>query len=216
MRHPLWSEAQHDALSHAGKQEQSNAPVLTGCVWSRNLRSSRISETITLPAYVPLKHLKCPNMMQPLATNMKWKIMHKYEQKFYLAWTLRDEGIFKVWIWKATRKYNWSPSDEMFITQTTYSMHFKRYKVVQIWPGLICVYVSTNQSRSYLNHLVHGKTAKLWLGDLPAGSFQVRNSHAAHFCYSFTVWIYRWSSVLLFSSEFRFCYRTAVSYICVM
>ena len=100
----------------------------------------------------------------------------------------------------------------------SYYINFKDfiYKVLQIWPGLICVYVSTNQSRSYLNHLVHGKTAKLWLGDLPAGSFQVRNSHAAHFCYSFTVWIYRWSSVLLFSSEFRFCYRTAVSYICVM
>ena len=29
------------------------------------------------------------------------------------------------------------------------------YKVVQIWPGLICVYVCTNQSRSYLNNLVH-------------------------------------------------------------
>ena len=28
------------------------------------------------------------------------------------------------------------------------------YKVVQIWPGLICVYVCTNQSGSYLNHLV--------------------------------------------------------------
>ena len=24
----------------------------------------------------------------------------------------------------------------------------------KIWPGLICVYVCTNQSRSYLNHLV--------------------------------------------------------------
>ena len=30
-----------------------------------------------------------------------------------------------------------------------------KYKVVQIWPGLICVYVCTNQSRSYLNHLVY-------------------------------------------------------------
>ena len=29
------------------------------------------------------------------------------------------------------------------------------YKVVQIWPGLICTNVHTNQSRSYLNHLVH-------------------------------------------------------------
>jgi len=29
-----------------------------------------------------------------------------------------------------------------------------KYKVVQIWPGLICVYVCTNQCRSYLNHLV--------------------------------------------------------------
>jgi hypothetical protein len=29
-----------------------------------------------------------------------------------------------------------------------------KYKVVQIWPGLICVYVCTNQSQSYLNHLV--------------------------------------------------------------
>ena len=29
-----------------------------------------------------------------------------------------------------------------------------KYRVVQIWPGLICVYVCTNQSRSYLNHLV--------------------------------------------------------------
>ena len=28
------------------------------------------------------------------------------------------------------------------------------YKVVQIWPGLICTNVHTNQSRSYLNHLV--------------------------------------------------------------
>jgi hypothetical protein len=30
-----------------------------------------------------------------------------------------------------------------------------RYKVVQIWPGLILLYLHTNQSRSYLNHLVH-------------------------------------------------------------
>ena len=30
----------------------------------------------------------------------------------------------------------------------------KIYKVVQIWPGLICTNVHTNQSRSYLNHLV--------------------------------------------------------------
>ena len=29
-----------------------------------------------------------------------------------------------------------------------------RYKVVQIWPGLICTNIHTNQSRSYLNHLV--------------------------------------------------------------
>ena len=29
------------------------------------------------------------------------------------------------------------------------------YKVVQIWPGLICTNVNKNQSRSYLNHLVH-------------------------------------------------------------
>ena len=29
-----------------------------------------------------------------------------------------------------------------------------KYKVVQIWPGLICTNVHTNQSRSYLNHLV--------------------------------------------------------------
>ena len=32
------------------------------------------------------------------------------------------------------------------------------YKVVQIWPGLICTNVHTNQSRSYLNHLVHTHT----------------------------------------------------------
>ena len=32
-----------------------------------------------------------------------------------------------------------------------------KYKVVQIWPGLICTNVHTNQSRSYLNHLVHKK-----------------------------------------------------------
>jgi hypothetical protein len=28
------------------------------------------------------------------------------------------------------------------------------YKVIQTWPGLICVYTSRNKSRSYLNHLV--------------------------------------------------------------
>jgi hypothetical protein len=30
------------------------------------------------------------------------------------------------------------------------------YKVVQIWPGLICINLHTNQSWSYLNHLVCG------------------------------------------------------------
>ena len=29
------------------------------------------------------------------------------------------------------------------------------YKVVQIWPGLICTNVHTNQSRTYLNYLVY-------------------------------------------------------------
>ena len=38
--------------------------------------------------------------------------------------------------------------------QTNYKMFFSMYKVVQIWPGLIAAYVHTNQSRSYLNHLV--------------------------------------------------------------
>ena len=32
--------------------------------------------------------------------------------------------------------------------------HWLYYKVVQIRPGLICTNVHTNQSRSYLNHLV--------------------------------------------------------------
>jgi len=33
-------------------------------------------------------------------------------------------------------------------------MQWLNYKVVQIWPGLICTNVPTNQSQSYLNHLV--------------------------------------------------------------
>jgi hypothetical protein len=33
-------------------------------------------------------------------------------------------------------------------------MWFGRYKVVQIWPGLSAACLYTNQSRSYLNHLV--------------------------------------------------------------
>ena len=37
----------------------------------------------------------------------------------------------------------------------TYSYHGTlKYKVVQIWPVLICTNVHTNQSQSYLNHLV--------------------------------------------------------------
>jgi len=32
--------------------------------------------------------------------------------------------------------------------------HPDKYKVVQIWPGLIICILHTNQSRSYLNHLV--------------------------------------------------------------
>jgi len=39
-------------------------------------------------AYVPRKHLKCPNMTQRLATNVKWKIMHKNECKNV---TLREQ-----------------------------------------------------------------------------------------------------------------------------
>jgi hypothetical protein len=36
-------------------------------------------------------------------------------------------------------------------------MKINKYKVVQIWPGQIAACLHTNQSRSYLNHLVHPK-----------------------------------------------------------
>jgi hypothetical protein len=35
-----------------------------------------------------------------------------------------------------------------------------KYKVIQIWPGLIAACLHTNQSRSYLNHLVHSFPAE--------------------------------------------------------
>jgi hypothetical protein len=35
------------------------------------------------------------------------------------------------------------------------------YKVVQVWPGLIYMYLHINQSRSYLNHLVYIRTASV-------------------------------------------------------
>jgi hypothetical protein len=40
-------------------------------------------------------------------------------------------------------------------------MHFYHvwYKVVQIWPGLSAACLHTNQSRSYLNHLVYAQSS---------------------------------------------------------
>ena len=41
-------------------------------------------------AYGPRRHLNCPNMMQGLATNVKWKIMHKNECKNL---TLHEQSV---------------------------------------------------------------------------------------------------------------------------
>jgi hypothetical protein len=37
------------------------------------------------------------------------------------------------------------------------NMGVLKYKVVQIWPGLIAACLHTNKSRSYLNHLVQAE-----------------------------------------------------------
>ena len=74
--------------------------------------------------------------------------------KFSLSWQTTANPLFHRYFCFIVLNYVIYLFFISYVHKTRFVKNSVIYKVVQIWPGLIVYSLHTNQSRSYLNHLV--------------------------------------------------------------